>query len=96
MTHDTGGHVKGVRATWSSHQGERMGIHNENLHVALDDDRIEVIEHVVAEVEDDIHHGRVSDDVSHVLAERLEAAGVSLAPEAVDDLAEAIENDVSL
>ncbi|MDF2507278.1 MAG: hypothetical protein K0Q52_1137, partial [Microbacterium sp.] len=32
----------------------------------------------------------------HVLAQRLEAAGVSLAPEAVDDLAEAIENDVSL
>ncbi|WP_347975851.1 hypothetical protein [Microbacterium sp. ProA8] len=73
-----------------------MGIHNENLHVALDDDRIETIEHVVAEVEDDIHHGRVSDDVSHVLGQRLEAAGVSLAPEAVDDLAEAIENDVSL
>ena len=73
-----------------------MGIHDENLHVALDDDRIEAIEHVVAEVEDDIDHGLVSDDVSHVLAQRLEAAGVSLAPEAVDDLAEAIEADVSL
>ncbi|MFK4834515.1 hypothetical protein ACI3KY_02170 [Microbacterium sp. ZW T2_14] len=73
-----------------------MSIHNEDLRVALDDDRIETIEHVVAEVEDDIHHGKVSDDVSHVLAQRLEAAGVSLAPEAVDDLAEAIESDVSL
>ena len=73
-----------------------MSIHHENLHVALDDDRMETIEDVVADVEDDIHHGRVSDDVSHVLGQRLEASGVSLAPEAVDDLAEAIEADVSL
>jgi hypothetical protein len=73
-----------------------MSINPANLHVALGDDRTEAIEHVVSEVEDDIRHGRVSDDVSHLLGQRLEAAGVSLAPDAVDDLAEAIENDVSL
>lgn len=72
-----------------------MSIHS-HLHGAIDSDTAEAIERVVAEVEDDIQHGRVSDDVNHLLAQRLEAAGVSLAPEAVDHLAEAIENDVSL
>jgi hypothetical protein len=73
-----------------------MSIHHSHLQGAIDDDRLEAIQQVVSEVEDDIQHGRVADDVSHVLGVRLEAAGVSLAPEAIDDLAEAIENDVSL
>lgn len=73
-----------------------MSINPENLHVPLGDDRSETIEHVVADVEDDIRHGRIPDDVSHDLEQRLDAAGVELPPEAVDDLAEAIENDVSL
>lgn len=73
-----------------------MTIHNENLPVPPGDDRSETIEHVVADVEDDIRHGRVSEDLSHLLEERLDAAGVELPPDAVEDLAEAIENDVSL
>ena len=73
-----------------------MSLHNAHLHVAPDDDRAETIEQVVAELEDDIRHGRVSDDVSLLLGQRLESAGVSLPPNAVDDMAEAIETDVSL
>ena len=73
-----------------------MSFHSENLPVPPGDDRSEAIEHVVAEVEGEIRHGQVSEDVSHLLTERLEAAGIALPPDAVDDLAEAIENDVSL
>ena len=61
-----------------------------------EDDSAEAIDHVVEEVKDDIRHGHVMDDVSHVLEERLGEAGVDLAPEALDDLAEDIENDVSI
>ncbi len=88
--------VKGVRATSTPYEGERMSIHSENLPVPPSDDRSEAIEHVVADVEDDIRHGRVPDDVTHALEERLSTAGVELPRDAVDDLAEAIENDVSL
>jgi hypothetical protein len=73
-----------------------MSIHAGDIHGALDDDRAETIERAAADIEDDIRHGRVSDDVSHVLGERLTAAGVTLPPDAVDELAEAIETDVSL
>ncbi|MFH8250441.1 hypothetical protein ACH3VR_08775 [Microbacterium sp. B2969] len=74
-----------------------MDIHNAHLDGGLDDDdRTAAIERVAAEVEDDIRHGRVTDDMSRLLTERLEAAGISLAPAAIDELAEAIETDVSL
>jgi cobalamin biosynthesis protein CobT len=59
-------------------------------------DTEEAVEQVVEEVRDDIRHGQVDEDVTHVLEERLEEAGVSLRPEKVDDLAEEIENDVSI
>lgn len=55
----------------------------------------ETIEEVTDEVRDDIRQGRIEDDVSHVLEERLDEVGVHLRPEVVDDLAEDIENDVS-
>ncbi len=55
----------------------------------------ETIEDVTDEVRDDIRQGRIEDDVSHVLEERLDEVGVHLRPEVVDDLAEDIENDVS-
>ena len=73
-----------------------MSLHHAHLHVAPDDQLAEAIDRVVAELEDDIRHGRVADDVSRLLGRRLEAAGVSLPPNAVDDLADAIEADVSL
>ena len=60
------------------------------------DDTTEAVEQVVEEVRDDIRHGHVTDDVSHVLEERLGEAGIGLRPETIDDLAEDIENDVSI
>ncbi len=59
------------------------------------EDEEDLIEHVVDDVRDEILHGQVADDVSHVLEERLHEVGVDLRPERVDDLAEDIENDVS-
>ena len=50
---------------------------------------------MVEEVRDDILHGQVDDDVSLVLEERLEEAGLEMRPEDIDDLAEDIENDAS-
>jgi len=61
-----------------------------------DDDETAAVEQVVEEVRDAIRHGQVEDDVSHVLEDRLHEAGVDLRPEAIDDLAEDIENDVSM
>lgn len=55
----------------------------------------ETVEHVVEDVRSEIRLGHVEDDVTHVLEERLDEAGVHLRPEKVDDLAEDIENDVS-
>lgn len=53
------------------------------------------IEHIAEDVRSEIRLGHVEDDVSHVLEERFDEAGVRLRPEKVDDLAEDIENDVS-
>ena len=59
------------------------------------EDEEDVIERVVEDVRDEIRQGHVTDDVSHVLEERLHEVVVDLRPERVDDLAEDIENDVS-
>ncbi|HEY3574412.1 MAG TPA: hypothetical protein VGK98_11360 [Arthrobacter sp.] len=53
------------------------------------------VEDIAEEVRDEIRLGHVDDDVSHVLKERLDGAGVSMRPEDVDELAEDIERDVS-
>ena len=95
-THTEGIRVKGMRAPDRPQDRERMSLNHASLHVALDGDRTETIENIVVELQDDIRHGRVTDDVSRLLAQRLEAAGVDMPPDAIDDLAEAIENDVSL
>lgn len=55
----------------------------------------ETVEEIAEDVRSEIRLGHVEDDVTHVLEERLEEAGVHLRPEKVDDLAEDIENDVS-
>lgn len=52
------------------------------------------VEDIAEEVRDEIRLGHV-DDVSHVLRERLDGAGISMRPEDVDSLAEDIERDVS-
>jgi hypothetical protein len=58
-------------------------------------DGVETAESIAEEVKDEIRLGHVQDDVSHVLEERFDEAGIELRPEAVDDLAEEIEKDVS-
>ena len=56
----------------------------------------ESVEDIADEVRDDIRLGHVADDdVSHVLEERLEGAGIDMRPEDVDELAEEIERDAS-
>ena len=55
----------------------------------------ETVEHIAEEVRDEIRLGHVEDDVSHVLEERLDKAGIEMRPEDVDDLAEEIERDAS-
>lgn len=55
----------------------------------------DTVEHIAEEVRDEIRLGHVEDEVSHVLEERLDDAGISMRPEDVDDLAEDIERDVS-
>jgi hypothetical protein len=64
----------------------------------FDDDSVEEVEtaeSIAEDVRDEIRLGHVQDDVSHVLEERFEEAGIDLRPEEVDDLAEEIEKDVS-
>jgi hypothetical protein len=58
-------------------------------------DTVETAESIAEDVKDEIRLGHVQDDVSHVLEERFDEAGITLRPEAVDDLAEEIERDVS-
>ncbi|SEQ92939.1 MULTISPECIES: hypothetical protein [Micrococcaceae] len=58
-------------------------------------DAVETAESIAEEVKDEIRLGHVQDDVSHVLEERFDEAGINLRPEAVDDLAEEIERDAS-
>ncbi|TLM81792.1 hypothetical protein [Pseudarthrobacter sp. NamE5] len=58
-------------------------------------DGVETAESIAEDVKDEIRLGHVQDDVSHVLEERFEDAGIDLRPEAVDELAEEIERDVS-
>lgn len=55
----------------------------------------ETVEAIAEDVRSEIRLGHVEEDVTHVLEERLDDAGVHLRPEKVDDLAEEIENDVS-
>jgi hypothetical protein len=53
------------------------------------------IQAIAEELVEEIHLGQIEDDVSTVLEQRLEAAGIALRPEALDSLAEDIENDAS-
>jgi hypothetical protein len=73
-----------------------MAAHEEQAGFGSEQDDEEIVEEVVEDVRDEIRHGQVTDDVSHVLDERLHEVGVDLRPERVDDLAEDIENDVSI
>ena len=56
---------------------------------------LETPESIAEDVRHDIQLGHVQDEVSHVLEERFEEAGIDARPEEVDDLAEEIERDAS-
>jgi hypothetical protein len=55
----------------------------------------ETVERIADDLRDDVRLGHVQDDVSHVLEERLDEAGIEMRPEDIDDLAEEIEKDAS-
>jgi hypothetical protein len=60
------------------------------------DDPIEsTVEEIASEVLEEIKHGQFDGDVAATLEKRLTDAGVQLRPEAIDSLAEDIENDAS-
>jgi len=53
------------------------------------------VEEIVDDVIADIQHGQIDEDVTTVLEERLEQAGIHVRPEEIDTLADEIENDAS-
>jgi hypothetical protein len=53
------------------------------------------VEQIAEEVLEEIRRGELDGDVAAVLRERLEDAGVDLRPEALENLAEDIENEAS-
>lgn len=55
----------------------------------------EVIERVAREVLEDIEHGRVDGDTAALIAARLEQQGIRLRTEAIDSIAEDIEEEAS-
>ena len=56
---------------------------------------METPESIADEIKDEIHLGHIQDDVSHVLENRFQQAGINMRPEEVDDLAEELERDAS-
>jgi hypothetical protein len=60
-----------------------------------ENDTEEAIERVAADVLDDVEHGRIDGDTATVIAERLEAQGIHLRTEAIDSIAEDIEEEAS-
>jgi hypothetical protein len=69
---------------------------NTNPDLPSGTDDAEVVEQIAEDVRDEIRHGQVEEDVTVVLEDRLDEAGVHLRPEEIDELAEDIENDASL
>ncbi|MGN7199862.1 hypothetical protein [Arthrobacter sp. SAFR-044] len=63
--------------------------------LVAESEHLETPETIAEDVRHDIQLGHVQDDVSHVLEERFEEAGIDARPEEVDDLAEEIERDAS-
>jgi antitoxin component HigA of HigAB toxin-antitoxin module len=60
-----------------------------------EDDTEQAVERIAAEVLDDIEHGRVEGDTASILSQRLEAEGILLRSEAIDSIAEDIEEEAS-
>jgi hypothetical protein len=75
--------------------GVTEGLDIENPAPPPPESSAETVERIAEEIRDDVRLGHVQDDVSHVLEERLDEAGIEMRPEDVDDLAEEIEKDAS-
>lgn len=73
--------------------GDAEGVDIENP--TQPENTVETVERIADDIRDDVRLGHVQDDVSHVLEERLDEAGIEMRPEDVDDLAEEIEKDAS-
>lgn len=55
----------------------------------------EIVAQVAEEVLEDIEHGRIEGETADVIAQRLEDRGIRLRREAIDSIAEDIEEDAS-
>lgn len=75
--------------------GDAEGLEIENPAPPAPKNTAETVERIADDIRDDVRLGHVQDDVSHVLEERLDEAGIEMRPEDVDDLAEEIEKDAS-
>jgi hypothetical protein len=59
------------------------------------DDTTEAVERIAQDLIEDIEHGRVRGDTAEVLEERLKAEDIELRPEAIEALADDIEEEAS-
>jgi hypothetical protein len=75
--------------------GNTEGVSNRNFFPPPTESIAKTVERIAEDIRDDVKLGHIQDDVSHVLEERLEEAGIEMRPEDVDDLAEEIEKDAS-
>lgn len=75
--------------------GNTEGVSNRNSFPPPAEGIAETVGRIAEDIRDDVRLGHIQDDVSHVLEERLEEAGIEMRPEDVDDLAEEIERDAS-
>jgi len=55
----------------------------------------ETIERIAVDVLDDIEHGRMRGDTATLIGERLEAVGIRLRSEAIESIAEDLEEQAS-
>jgi hypothetical protein len=59
------------------------------------DDTVTAIERIAQDLIEDIEHGRVRGDTAEELTRRLQAEDIELRPEAVDALADDVEEEAS-
>ncbi|MGA0568575.1 hypothetical protein ACO2Q7_14690 [Rathayibacter sp. KR2-224] len=59
------------------------------------DDTMQAVERIAQDLIEDIEHGRVRGDTAEVLEERLKAEDIDLRPEAIEALADDIEEEAS-
>ncbi|GAB3610659.1 MULTISPECIES: hypothetical protein [Humibacter] len=60
-----------------------------------ENDTMAAVERIAQDVIEDIEHGRVPGDTAEVLDERLRAEHIELRPEALDALADDVEEEAS-